>query len=201
MLHAYKETSSKVTHRFIQVFRRRWRPGRFYAFLQNCEKWLLDPSCLSAWINSANIARIVIKSEIIFFRKSVEKIQVSLQLDKNSGYFTWRPITFFIISRSVLLRMRNVSDKSRRENQTGILCSVTFFLVSCYLWVNAENFCRAGEVTNDNMADAHFTLGTTGCKHIFRICNTYCFSTATMVALISSMLRYKYIVFCLKLLQ
>jgi hypothetical protein len=36
-------------------------------------------------------------------------------------------IHLFILSRSSLLRMRNVSDKSRRENQIHILCSVTFF--------------------------------------------------------------------------
>jgi len=29
------------------------------------------------------------------FRKSVEKIQVSLKSDKNTGYFTWRPIYIF----------------------------------------------------------------------------------------------------------
>jgi hypothetical protein len=34
----------------------------------------------------------------------------------------------------------------------------------------------------DNMAHAHFTLDTYGYKHTLRICNTYCFSTATMVA-------------------
>jgi hypothetical protein len=27
-----------------------------------------------------------------FFRKSVEKIQVSLKSDKNNGSFTWRPV-------------------------------------------------------------------------------------------------------------
>jgi hypothetical protein len=34
--------------------------------------------------------------------------------------------TFMIISRSVLLRMRNVSDKSCREIKAHILCSTTF---------------------------------------------------------------------------
>jgi len=29
------------------------------------------------------------------FRKSVEKIQVSLKSDKNNRYFTWRPICIF----------------------------------------------------------------------------------------------------------
>jgi hypothetical protein len=36
--------------------------------------------------------------EIWYFRillKSVEKIQVSLQLDKNNSYYTWRPIYLF----------------------------------------------------------------------------------------------------------
>jgi hypothetical protein len=35
---------------------------------------------------------------------------------------------------------------------------------------------------DDDMALAHFTLGTYGYKHILSICNTYCFSTAKMVA-------------------
>jgi hypothetical protein len=48
------------------------------------------------------------------FRKSVEKIQVSLKSHKN---FTWRPIHILIISRSFLLRKRNVSDTSCKENQ------------------------------------------------------------------------------------
>jgi hypothetical protein len=29
------------------------------------------------------------------FRKSVEKIEVSLKSDKNNGYFTWRPVYIF----------------------------------------------------------------------------------------------------------
>jgi len=42
--------------------------------------------------------------------------------------------TFFIVSRSVLLRMRNVSDKSCRENQnTQFLFNTFFFRKSCRL--------------------------------------------------------------------
>jgi hypothetical protein len=29
------------------------------------------------------------------FRKSVEKIEVSLKSDKNNGYFTWRPMRVY----------------------------------------------------------------------------------------------------------
>jgi len=45
----------------------------------------------------------------------------------------------FIISRSFLLRMRNVSDKSVRKIETHSLCSVTFFenhAVYEIMWIN-----------------------------------------------------------------
>jgi len=46
--------------------------------------------------------------------------------------------TVLITSRSVLLRMRNVSDKRCRENQTNILCSVTAFRIRAFyeMWKN-----------------------------------------------------------------
>ena len=54
---------------------------------------------------------------LIIFRKSVEKIQFLLTSDKNNVYFTWRPYAFFIISRSIVRGMRNVSDQFFGENQ------------------------------------------------------------------------------------
>jgi len=63
-----------------------------------------------------------------------------------------------------------------------ILCSVTFFLRSCSLWDNVEKLCRVGQVTDGNMAHAHCMLDTQGYKRTLRIRNTFCFSTATMVA-------------------
>ena len=39
------------------------------------------------------------------------EIHVSLNFDKNNSYFIRTPIRIFIISRSILLIMRNVSDK------------------------------------------------------------------------------------------
>jgi len=41
---------------------------------------------------------------------------------------------FFIIPSSVLLRIRNVSDKSRRENQNTHFMFSNFFRKSCPLW-------------------------------------------------------------------
>jgi len=50
--------------------------------------------------------------------------------------------TFFIISRSVLLRVGNVSDKSCRENQnTHSVFSNFFFSRKLYrLWYNVEKY-------------------------------------------------------------
>ena len=60
---------------------------------QNCEKQLLASSCLcfcpSVWKHWAIAVRILLKIDILsIFLKSVEQIQVSLQSDKNIGYFT-----------------------------------------------------------------------------------------------------------------
>jgi hypothetical protein len=52
-----------------------------------------------------------------YFWKIVEKIQVLLKSDKNKGTLCDDHNTYLIIPHSVLLRMRNVSDKSCRGNQ------------------------------------------------------------------------------------
>jgi len=61
------------------------------------------------------------------FGKYLEKIQVSLKYDNANGYFTWMSMTTMTISRSLFVRIVNISDKSCIENQTHILCSITFF--------------------------------------------------------------------------
>ena len=51
---------------------------------------------LSARDNSAPTGRIFMKLDIWdFFRKSVEKIQMSLKSDKNKEYFTWMRFDIF----------------------------------------------------------------------------------------------------------
>ena len=85
---------------------------------------------------------IFIKSDIWeFSRKPVEKIQVSLKSGKDKGYFTWRPIyIFLIILRSALLKMRNVSNKSSRENQN------THFVFSIFFSPKIVPFMRRGKI-------------------------------------------------------
>ena len=59
------------------------------------------------------------------FRKSVEEILVSLKRDRTSILLEDQ-YTFVIVSRPVLLRMRNVSDKSCRDIKKHISYSVNF---------------------------------------------------------------------------
>jgi hypothetical protein len=59
--------------------------------------------------------------------------------------------TRVIICRSVLLRMRNISDKIVIKIRTHILYSVTFIRISCRLWGNVEKYVRSRQVTDDNI--------------------------------------------------
>ena len=58
-----------------------------------------------------------------------------------------------VISRSVLLRTKNVSDKSCRENQNPhfMFNNFFFFRKSCRLLNNVEKYGKAGQVTYDDM--------------------------------------------------
>jgi len=66
--------------------------------------------------------------------------------------------TFIIISRSVLLRMKNISDKICRENQNPHFVFHNFSRKSRCLWDNVEKCGRDWQVTDDNMAHAHCML-------------------------------------------
>jgi hypothetical protein len=62
--------------------------------------------------------RIFIKFDIwVFFENPWKKIQILLKSDKNKEYFTSRPMYIFITFCSVILRMKNVSNKNCRECQ------------------------------------------------------------------------------------
>ena len=88
-----------------------------------------------------------------------------------------------ITSRLIVLKMRNISDKTVDKNKTYIPCSKTliFSRKSCLWRGNVEKFCTTGHATDDNMAHAHCMLYISDCKHTLRIRNTYCSFTATMV--------------------
>ena len=87
--------------------------------------------------------------------------------------------TYLIITHLILPRMWNVSGKSRRENQNTHFMFSNFFWE--IMWKNIVMLVRP-QMTVWHMA--HFTLVPKATNtHTLRICNTNCFSSATMVAL------------------
>ena len=131
------------------------------------------------------------------FHKYVEKIHVSLKSDKNNGYFTWWPIyIFFIISRSFILRMINVSDKSCRRNQNTLLYSIIFSSESRAVY---EIMCKNIVETDSSQMTVwhmHFACRVAKAADTLIICNCYCITTTTVVAktlLNAYVLRYTYV--------
>jgi hypothetical protein len=93
---------------------------------------LLRNACLSAHPSShqSDLRELTDFYEIRYlsnFRKSVENILVSLKSDKKNECLRLRPTYLLTITREILLRMRNVSDKTCIENHnTHFTFSNTF---------------------------------------------------------------------------
>jgi len=157
-----------------------------WARSQNCEKRLLASSCLSVCPHGT--ARLPLDGfpwNLVFeffFRKSVGQFQVSLQSDKNNGTLHADRYTFLIISRWILFIMRNVSDKSCRENRNTRSVFSNFFFKENLTFYKTKKCCTTCQATDNNTAHSHCMLDASGYKHTLSICNTYCFSTATTVA-------------------
>jgi len=66
------------------------------------------------------------------------KFKFGYNLSRVTGNLQEVQRTFMTTSRSLVLRMTNVSDKDCKENQTNILYSVLFFLNSCHSLDNVE---------------------------------------------------------------
>ena len=114
---------TNLTHPYVEIL--------FQALSQNCEKWLTASSSLSvllsAWNNLAPTGRIFMKSGIwVFFRTTVEKIQVSLKPDNITGTLHTGQYTFLPILLNSF-RMRNISEEIGRENQNTHFVFNNFF--------------------------------------------------------------------------
>jgi hypothetical protein len=135
----------------------------FKARSQNCLKRLLTSSCLyvrlSSWNNLAPTGRILMKFDIwVFFENLSWKFKCHYYLMSIMGTLHEEQCTFLSYLRSILLRTRNVSDKSCRGNQMFSNC----FLKSRPFLHNVENYSRPMQATNDNVTHAHCMLDTYG---------------------------------------
>jgi hypothetical protein len=88
------------------------------------------------------------------------KFDISVFFDVSRIFKLLYAKTFSITSRSILLGMKNISNKSCSENRRKdvskirsdyILCSVTRFLKSCRIWVNEEKYYTAGWTIDENI--------------------------------------------------
>jgi hypothetical protein len=106
---------------------------------------------LSARNNSVPIGRIFTKFDICVFFETVQKIQVSLKSDKNSGFFTWRPTyDFYHIWLTVSWNEKSFGTKVAEKIKTHFVFNNIFFQKSYRLWDNVAQYCRAGQATDDN---------------------------------------------------
>ena len=167
--------------------------------------------CLSAWNNSTPTGRI--RWNLIFtgfFRKSVKKIQVSLKSDKNNEHFTWRIFHIYDIWLNSF-RVKNVLDKSCRQNRNTHFTFNNFLRKSHRLWDKVEKSGRARGATNDvTIWRIHVAcwIRKSICTHAHErawaptrkyarteIRNTYCFLSATMTRERASVLRHTHIAY------
>jgi hypothetical protein len=108
------------------IFRRfRKMAQSYYTLRRVCISVRPSPS---AWNSSAPTGQILMEFDVrVFFIKSIEKIQLSFNSASNL-YCTFHDVsTFMIISRLILLRMRNISDNSCWENQNTHIVFRNFF--------------------------------------------------------------------------
>jgi len=135
--------------------------------------------CPSTWDNSAPKGRISMKFDTSIFRKYVEKIQVSLKCDRNSGYFTWIPMYMYDN-----ISLRNISDKSFIGNQNRHFMINKFFSENraVYEVFRKIRYSQTGHRWQYDMQHAHYVQVKSSYRQNFKMCNDYQFSTATMAA-------------------
>jgi len=118
-----------------------------WVFLENTSWFKYDRDCLC--VNLATSVPVIFEppcmSKKSMFHQNPTRITDTLHEDQT---------TYLIISRSILIRKWNISDKCLEKIKTHILYTITFFFFwkSCRLWDNLEKYCRRGQVTDDNMA-------------------------------------------------
>ena len=87
----------------------------------------------------------------MFFENLLRKYRFRYNQTRIKGTLREDLRTFMTISCWIILRMRNVPDKSCRESPSAFLCSITLFWKLCCLWDNVEKFGRTMQATDDNI--------------------------------------------------
>ena len=101
---------------------------------------------------------------LTIFRKSVEKIHILLK----SGKKIEELCTFFIISRRIILRTRNISAKACREYQNThfVLIIIIIIIIIIILFINFFFICAVYEVIWENIIEPGRPQMTIWCMRI-----------------------------------
>jgi len=145
--------------------------------------------CPSAWNNLSPTGWIFMKFDIrIFFENLSWKFKVNSNLTRKLGNLHEVNCTFMIITHPILLSMRNVSEKSCRENKKNYDEFPPPQTMPLMGWCGKILWSRTGhsrQLGRHSLHAAYLQLQT----HAQNMeTNTYCFSTATMVTQIHSVL-------------
>ena len=109
------------------------------------------------------------------FRKSVDRIQGNWNLTRITGTLHEDPCTCVLISHWFILRMRNVSDKSCRENQNTYFALNNLFsensTVCGIIWKNAVESERPQMIVRSIRFSCWLTKAASSYA---RVCNTCC---------------------------
>jgi hypothetical protein len=94
--------------------------------------------------------------------------------DKQNGHFIWRQIYIF---NHILIKSSHTEKcfrkKLYRKSKDTFHVQYLFFRKLWHLWENVEQYCRAGQYTNDSMVHTLCMLDTNGYKYTLRTRNTY----------------------------
>jgi hypothetical protein len=124
--------------------------------------------------------RIFMELDIWRFSENIlRKLKCYWNLTRIKGALHVNLRKFMIVPRCIILRIRSVSGKYCTEIRALVLSNFVPKTVPFVRWCGKNG--RAGEDTDENKAYALCMLDDSGCRHTLRICNTYCFSTATVV--------------------
>ena len=115
-----------------------------------------------------------------YFSKICPENSITLTSDTKNAYFTWRSSIYvlFIVFRSVLFIVRNVSHEFVEKIKTQISCSITFYTVVAFMkWCGKIFYSRTGNRWQSDESALHtrYWRLQTHTQNIY-----YSFSTATM---------------------
>ena len=120
---------------------------------QNCLKRLsvslCQSICLSAWNSLVRTGRIFIKHFMwVFFESLSRELKFDYNLTRTRGPLHEDLSTFVTVSCWILLRMRNISDKTCRKNRSTRFVFNDLYKYNVY---NVGKYGKAGQDTDGNI--------------------------------------------------